>query len=235
MKALLLSLFSLATLSAIAQNSPWSVGVSFSPKYSYRSLKSSGSEQRVADIRNDNETPRFGYSTGIGVLYKVNRRVSLEAGVQYSLKDYKSKESDFTTEDQFDPNTGLPIASGNVFSLRYKRQYLDIPVKFHYVFLDKQIKLYATVGFAGNFLLRADQIADLKQPDGTVQKTVRDESLNSTQFSIIGGVGLQYGFSERIGLRLEPQWRRMITPLRDTPIKEYLWSAGLNCAVYLRL
>ncbi len=68
------------------QSSKISIGYSFSPDYSFRTLKNgdgNNSTDIVIKSRNDNEKAKFGYTTGINVTFSFSEFFGFETGVQY--------------------------------------------------------------------------------------------------------------------------------------------------------
>ena len=65
------------------------IGVVFSPDYSYRTLKPYSSSNLIAELRDSLEIPKFGFTTGLNLLLQLNKRLTLEAGLQFSNKGEK--------------------------------------------------------------------------------------------------------------------------------------------------
>jgi len=65
------------------------IGIVFSPDYSYRTLKPNSSSNWIAEFRNSLEIPKFGFTTGLNFLLQLNKRLTLEAGLQFSNKGEK--------------------------------------------------------------------------------------------------------------------------------------------------
>ena len=69
------------------------VGLCFSPDYCYRKLvtNNSSSYAFLKESRDSMEIPKFGFTTGLSFLYKINKRISIELGLQFSNKGEKTK------------------------------------------------------------------------------------------------------------------------------------------------
>src|ERR1035437_5020960 len=76
----------------------WAIGFTISPDYCYRKLTSDGSDgsQNVISQRNGNEIPQYGITSGLNVCYFFNKHFSIETGINYSNRGYRTKDfSDF--------------------------------------------------------------------------------------------------------------------------------------------
>ena len=64
-----------------------------------------------------------------------------------------------------------------------------------------------------------------------------DESgVDFNKVNLIGlaGFGAETALSKRFGIRIEPVFRYSFTPMVDDLMKEYLYSVGLNVAIFYR-
>ena len=70
------------------------IGYNFSSDYNYRSLKNSNNKpmtEVVIESRNKTEIAKFGYTTGINILFNCTKNWGLETGLQYSNNGYQTK------------------------------------------------------------------------------------------------------------------------------------------------
>jgi hypothetical protein len=119
------------------------LGISYSPAFSYRKLNYSESDKWVADLKNDEEIPKYGYSCGINLLYNINEKFAVHTGILYSDKGEKTKPVILVWTSN---NTALPIKSQTTFH----NHYFDIPFQVNYYLADKKIKWYVTAGVEAN-------------------------------------------------------------------------------------
>ncbi|MBK7029879.1 MAG: outer membrane beta-barrel protein [Bacteroidales bacterium] len=133
----LLAILSLFPFLSFAQTEPsqgkWSVGLHFAPEYSYRSLQSENDWYGMVAYRDKIEIPSFGFTTGASVLYKLNRRISVETGLKFSDKHYSSTYRDII----FEVDEGL-----RKFKSSSHFYYLSIPMKGTYNVYSGKIKVY---------------------------------------------------------------------------------------------
>lgn len=205
------------------------LGLNFSPDYCYRTLVSTPSKNFIAHYRDSVESPKFGYTTGLSLLYKFNKRFTFESGLQFSDKGERIKKHDILVDSRW----GFPAKEAYVFHY----QYIDIPLKANVYLLNKKLKAFVSIGFSVNIFLRDRVYSYLEYSDGTIDETalngVYDYSL--INIAAIGGLGIDYQIKEKINLRFEPIYRRSINPIIDAPIKGYLYSLGANVGVFYKL
>ena len=83
-----LSIVAIGQPKEIDSTKKFSIGINFSPDYSYRRLHSDIDDGFV-EIRNKIESPRFGFTSGIVARYQLGSRFALESGLQFSDKGDK--------------------------------------------------------------------------------------------------------------------------------------------------
>jgi len=209
------------------------IGLTFSLDYCYRTLKpdNSNTGKLIADIRDSLEIPKYGYTTGIIMLYKLNNRINLETGLKFSNKGYKTKKTDLTWSQ---PDPSQPIKNTSIHSY----QYLDIPLKVNYIIINSKLKLFLSAGVSANIFLTYKQTSIQEFSDGRTEKYASGlyyDNFSKVNFALLAGFGINYDLNNKIRFRLEPIYRRSINSIIDAPIKSYLYSAGLNVGIYYKL
>ncbi len=209
----------------------WSVGIVFSPDYASRHIKFPDEHADWKEYLDENEQPIFGYTTGISFLYSLNKKFELESGLMFSSKGFKYTAPEFVVFDEND--SALPLEATTTYNYRY----LDVPFKMNWFFLQKKVKLFLSAGVAGSFFLDELMVQELKFPDRTErsQYNEKDVDFNPVVLSLTGGAGIKYSLSDRLHIRLNPEFRRAVTPLADMLGEYYLWSAGVNSGVFFKL
>ena len=208
-------------------------GIHLSPDYSFRTLKNT-SDAAVNDLiigmRNDIEIARFGYTTGVNLLFHCSKNVGLETGIQYSTKGYSSKYREIIFQI---PEPGLP----EKFKSTYSYQYVGIPLKARFVFGDNKIRLLSSVGIITNWLLQVKQSTVLAYADGRMESSKQSskEDFNRLDLSPIVSVGIDYRFSDKLYLSVEPAFRYGLLKTAKSTIAEHLWSAGVQFGIYQKL
>lgn len=209
------------------------VGYNFSSDYNFRTLKNSdgsSSAGQVIKSRNDNETARFGYTTGLNVSFDLSKRIALETGIQYSNKGYQTKGRN-TFLQIYDP--GDPVKIGWV----YAYQYIGIPLKAKFSFGKGDLRFVTGIGFTTSLLLSSKQISTLEYVDGSTEKrrSSSTSGFNKIDVSPMVSAGVDYKLNNKMHLLAEPTFRYGIIKTKDAPVTEHLWNAGLNVGFYYSL
>jgi hypothetical protein len=234
MRALFLFLL-IIPLSAYCQSSGtitkrnFSIGLSVSPDYSFRTLKANASNQWFADSRNDIEIPKIGYTVGLKLHSGLNKRFSFEAGLLFSDKGERTRKTDLNFAQS---KQALPIKS----SMIYHYFYLDIPLKVRYYFLATgNGGFFVSAGLSPNFFLSQKSTSIVEYDDGHIKKNHSFRgNLSRVNLSFTAGIGFQTDISKALYLSIEPTYRRSITSIIDAEPKSYLFSAGLDLGLYYR-
>ena len=144
---LVLAFLTLFPVTAFSQNNNNTItkriqfGLTFSPDFCYRTLKpdASNSSKSIADSRDRLEIPKFGFTTGWSLLLQLNKRVTVETGLQFSDKGEKKKQ---TTLISLPPDPG-PINH----TTAYHYNYFDIPMEMNYCFSISRLNFLFQGGF----------------------------------------------------------------------------------------
>ena len=204
------------------------IGVSFSPNYSYRVLKSDAGSNFVPDMRNEQEIPKFGYSAGLSVVYTLNQNISLESGVLFTDRGEKTNELDFSGIDTIYnyPKNG---------KISYHYQYLDIPVKINIILLRNNFSIFFSGGVSANFLLNEFHRVKGEKNDGSeFEEKTDDDRLEPFNLQLLIGAGVDYNLTENFSIRFEPVFRRSVISIVDATLRQYPYSFGANFAAYYR-
>lgn len=229
MKQILIILLTLYTVTALGQKTKRenkiSIGFSFSPDYSFRTLKNddgNSSTDLIIKVRDDIEKAKFGYTTGFNVTFHFSNLLGIETGVQYSNKGYKTKEQDLV---YFPPNPGLP----NKSTTYYSYQYISIPLIAKFTFGKRKTRFISSAGLMTNFLIHEKQSVNFTYTDWRKEKRNQSSTsdFNKIDISPMVSVGIDYKLTSRIHLSAEPTFRFGLIKTKDAPVKEKLWNAGL--------
>jgi hypothetical protein len=77
----------------------------------------------------------------------------------------------------------------------------------------------------------------MKYRDGhsETNKSSTSSDLRTISLTAIAGLGFSYDVTNRIYFKIEPVGRCSMIPIVAAPIKEYLYSIGVNVGVYYRM
>lgn len=212
----------------------FAVGISFSPDYAYRTLKTDASSQWIADNRNDTEIPKFGYTTGLNFSMTLGKRFSVEIGALYSDKGEKTKKINLVW------GTPDPDAPTKVKFIHHY-YYLDIPLKvnFHFFKIRKN-GFFVSAGISSNIFIteKTTTIADYSDGHTSTNTRFDQDELKKLNFAFTAGIGYQNHLSNKLLLNVQPTYRRSITPVNhivyDGWIRSYLYSLGLDIGLYYK-
>jgi hypothetical protein len=210
-----------------------SIGLNFSPDYSYRTLKNVAGRpdgDLVIKVRNGDEAGKFGYTTGLNVCINLTKRTGFETGIQYSNKGYQTKTHDLVYPQ---PDPTLPAKAKYI----YNYSYIDIPLKIKFVLGKNKIRFTTGAGLTVNFLVKEFQKNIYEYSNGTTVKKTQPSTFdfNKINLSPTISAGLECKINDKMYLKAEPTLRYAVFKNIDQPVTECLWSAGLNIGFYYSL
>ncbi len=226
---LLLPLISFCETKDTLSDGKIKIGISGSSDYCYRILKSDETSKWISDVRDTLEIPKFGYTVSVNILYKIKNNIKIEGAILYSNFGEKTKKYVLNNSNSAD----LPANS----SFLYNYRYLGLPLKINYYFYTKKIKLYATVGLSTNVFLskKITSVLEYMNLDTKKSNSISKNGFSKINFLVIAGLGINYSISNKFDIKVEPIYKRSINTIIKAPIKEYLYSAGLNLGFYYNL
>jgi hypothetical protein len=237
MKKYLTFLFAFSFLGLFAQEIPtkkrnrFQFGVNFSPDACFRTLKNtdgSSTSDFVIDMRNDTETIKFGYTTGVNFQYNLNRFLGLSLGVHYANKGYQNKKIDVVPPTP-QPDPALP----KQFKFIQNFHTLDLPLKLNFTLGKNKFRFTTGIGAAANFLLYESQTSVIYYSDRTTRNSESSgNNYKKLNFSPFLSVGIDYQINESMNVRMEPTVRYGVNHIIDAPVTGYLFNAGVNVGYY---
>jgi len=204
-----------------------SFGLSYSPDVCYRFLAGSADERSLIKLNNAQDRPLYGFTSGINFAYAFNKKIVLEAGAMFSSKGGQTKKIGLVTDS----------AGPNSIKYVYHRLYIGLPVKVNINLLTGRAKLYVTVGVSPDIYICEKTNAITGYPDGhtiTYKQTYR-KGYTVINLAALAGMGFSYDISKHFYFKLEPVFRCSVIPVDAEPIKEFIYSAGLNTGFFYKL
>lgn len=219
----------------------WSIGVLFSPDHIFKTPS-------LELPNNYNSFSKTGFTASLRVRYEVNKNLGIETGVSFSNKGERlvAEKIDTTISTQLPSPisgfTGVPVLSFSQRKIEVKRSYnyIGIPLKANYYFLNNnsRVRLFLSGGILTNFLVNQIINTTIEYDDGEIEKTTQNGSkkdLPKINFTVGIGLGMEYQLSKKVNFRIEPVYRRSLTPITNEPSnKEYFNSLGSNIGLYYR-
>ncbi|MCD4746336.1 MAG: outer membrane beta-barrel protein [Bacteroidales bacterium] len=124
-----------------------------------------------------------------------------------------------------------------ITNITYQYIYFNIPIKAQYYILTRKAKLFLTAGLSPNIFLVQKTTLIFEYSDGHTETNTSTGSseLTTINLTAIAGFGFSYDLTSKLFLKIEPIYRQSLTSIINAPIKEYLYSVGLNTGFYYRL
>jgi hypothetical protein len=129
--------------------------------------------------------------------------------------------------DGFDPRKANLQYLNN--SIRQNFSYLELPVVLRYKFIDKKIDFNVIGGISYNMLVNNSVFTMV---DGARYSIGKTDGLNQISLSSSVGMGMEYNFSDKLSLNLEPTFRYYLNPYNNvTGSNIHPYSFGLFSGV----
>lgn len=225
---LLLTVFPLTVFCQTSDSLPkrkLAIGLSFSPDYSFMTIENPNSSIYLPEV------PTFGFTTGMNLIYYLNKRIDLETGLLFFENTQKTKQFDLINIPY---NPSNPTKN----TWTWNNLCLGIPIKIHYRILTQRIKLYLSAGISANLLFFEKTTANLEYSDGHTEIINSTNSgLIDTHIAAIGGVGVSYDLSDKFAFKIEPTYRHLIF-IPSTilgPSIDTHHTVGLDIGLYYKL
>jgi hypothetical protein len=205
------------------------IGALYSPELCYRTLKATSRAKWIEDMRDTMEIPKFGYSAGVNLAYQLSNKFSFEVELLFSDKGERTKQYSLEYSAFSEPSLNPP--SSVRFSNHY--YYLDLPLKLNYYLIKKQVNFYLTTGISINTFLYQTTTSFIEKQDGSVEKTnsTTHPKFQKMNFAAMAGFGISYQLSDKYIFKLEPVFKHGITSIVNAPVKNYLYSVGVNVGI----
>lgn len=212
----------------------WGVGLTFSPDYCYRIITSDGSMSmnNIVTFRNENEVPQYGITSGFNVNYFFTKHFSIATGINYSNRGYRTKYfSDFISPSGI-PDPLIPTKINYI----YNYNFIEMPLKINFVAGKKKLRFIASAGISANFLLFLKETRIAEYSDGrTITSYPKPQTgFNFSDLTMLLSAGSDINLTNKLNLRIEPTYRYSLGIKQTSPIKEHLWSAGVNFGLYYK-
>jgi len=126
------------------------------------------------------------------------------------------------TNDVFDPKKESLLPLSN--TLRQNFSYLELPVVLRYKIIDRAIDFNLIGGLSYNMLVNNSVFAIV---DGSRYSIGKTEGINPVSFSSSIGMGMEYNFSSKLSLNLEPTFRYYLNPFIQDGSIMHPYSFGI--------
>ncbi len=232
MKHLLILLFTFSTIASNAQEKErkLSIGLTYSTNLSDEFYITDNPQfDEPVNSLNDKK-PFYGFNTGIDINYALFQKFEISLGVQFA------RYSNLFENLLFFGDEGNAIGEGNV---KTTLDYIEVPFRVNYKFLNKKLKAYASLGASFNSYLnnKSKAVYTLYGEDEEIVETeTYDLSLQPTNYlGLIGALGIAYSINNRFDIKAEPIVRYALNSKANNLITARLYSFGVQFGLYFKL
>ncbi|MCF8302195.1 MAG: PorT family protein [Bacteroidales bacterium] len=203
----------------------------FSPDYTYRILEGDGEiPKSLIPMLDSLESPRFGYTAGIGLEIPINPKFALTTGIALSDKGEKYKQSSFVI---MEPDSLLEDL--HRVEIIHHYYFIEIPANIQYNLLTgNKLSLYVKGGLSFNFFVNHNQSITYFYKDGSEEEFSNDpdnKGFSTLSFGAIAAIGVRYQLTPQFELMAEPIFKHHFTSISETDLKQYPYSIGVNVGV----
>ncbi|MEB8328185.1 outer membrane beta-barrel protein [Flavobacteriaceae bacterium KMM 6897] len=219
----------------------WSLEPSVAPVY----FNGFGSGSPIhPDFSSNSKSGNVNLSYGVFVSYEVSKKLSVRSGVHkvdygYNTNDVKFTSSFAATRNNSLANIDYAANASNLIvvstsndkpssniqgeisgktpskngSMIQQFGYLEIPLEVNYALLDKNFGIHIVGGFSSLFLTNN---AVLLEADGLNTEIGEANNINDVNFSSNIGFGLNYKFTPKIKLNIEPVFKYQLNTFSNS-------------------
>ncbi|WP_299776605.1 hypothetical protein [uncultured Formosa sp.] len=234
----------------------WDIQPNVAPVY-YSSIGTGShlDEQLV----NNSKSGEFNTSYGVGIGYAINDKLKIRSGINnlklsfnindvityenastISINNTKSLEnlstsseakniSFFSHASLYTQDSALLNTNNNSSEINQSISYFEVPLELEYNILNKRIGISVIGGFS-TFILENNRV--YSQGNSARIYIGEATNINTISFSTNLGIGLDYNFSKRLNLNLEPTFKYQLNAFNNTSgeFKPYIigFYTGLN-------
>lgn len=238
----------------------WSVEPNIAPVY----FNGFGEGSPVAaSFSSNSKTGNVNLSYGVLVAYELSKKVRIRSGIHkvdygydtnnvnitssfsepgiMALKnvDYARKSENLIVSSNspatkpekvnaFDASTENPSRNG---SMVQQFGYLEIPLEINYTLVDRKFGVHLVGGLSSLFLTNNDI---LLESDGLRTTIGEANNINSVNFSTNVGFGLNYKFTPKVRLNIEPVFKYQLNTFSDTAGSFEPFSIGIYSGFSLK-
>lgn len=237
----------------------FSITAFFSPDLGFYHLEDDDDHNQPenANTFTKKETHNFSSTTGALMNYKLNKRWSIEAGINYSSINISLDpkviyaQPDFTGDVKYRLNTSsgygfiLPSFSNNpnvgdsiyVLTTTHNLRYIGFPLQVKYNFKSGRISFSAFAGSSMNVLVKG-KVETLVQHgyDNEAEVINNLQGLKKIYFSGLAGIETEYELNKKMALICSPTIRVALNSInKGAPVKSYPNSCGLLMGIKYKL
>ncbi|MEC3906353.1 hypothetical protein VOI54_04945 [Tamlana sp. 2201CG12-4] len=215
----------------------WSIAPNAAPVYFNTLGKGSSIDQQ---FNNNSKTGDVNMSYGIATSYAINNKLKIRSGINkvnlgYNTNNVVVFQSSNTSssalknvDSRSNNDANVSLVSGEALnssetpesfsnsniSINQTFGYIEIPLEFQYSLSQKRLGVNVIGGFS-SFFLNNNRVYS-ENANGNRTFLGEDNNLNKTSYSANFGFGLNYKFSKKIDLNLEPMFKYQFNTFNNT-------------------
>ncbi|NEV92930.1 PorT family protein [Psychroflexus sp. YR1-1] len=214
---------------------PWAIQPNVAPVF----MNSFSGGNPIAPTLLGKTTSNPNLSYGVNVAYAINKKIKIRTGINQVAMGYNTQDvilsiSSFKGERLINNNIQTHLAGdvslisaspfGNmqsrtlssslvpsnlnpIGSIHHEMGFLEVPLEVEYALIDKKLGVHL-LGGASTYVLNTNEI--FFENNGSSSSIGEADNINDFSFSANLGVGLDFSFSERVSLNLEPKFMYQI-------------------------
>jgi len=162
-------------------------------------------------LNNNPTTSQIKFSYGLYLSYEITNNWSIRLGVEKTNLNYQTKDAVINTPNYQNINYLNSISNASIYSqsnnsstmtIVQELEYTNIPIEVKYKFIHNKIGVGVIAGIS--YLSLTKNNVNAKPQNSSEIKVGEIKDLSDKSFSINFGFGLDYKFSEKLKLNLEP-------------------------------
>lgn len=179
-------------------------------------------------LDNNKRSSEIAVSYGGYAIYEVSDKWSMRFGIGIENLTFVTKDATVNTLDygyisytKGISNADIYMQTGNAtkMDLTQKISYTEIPIEFKYVLRNQKVGINAYAGLSYRFLGKNEVSATTS--NGAKFDIGETESLASNTFAVHFGIGLDYKFSRRVRLNVEPIFKYHLLDYKNARATPY--------------
>ena len=213
-------------------------GISASVDYNNRFLSTADTSEiyeLIIRTRKHSEMWKPGYTIGAKVIFPVNQGLNIQTGLLLAQRGYRTpfRESRWPSEEvngEYVPNDSLDSWTRLIF-----RTYtIDVPIIFQFNTNAENQKWFFAAGFSANIYFK-ETITFVEREDGSTTRETNKRTHDYNPFNLSPEISFERNFTSFNGTKVQivPTARCNLFPMTNAPVRERLWSAGVNVLVFV--
>ncbi|GAB1397823.1 hypothetical protein MASR1M65_26030 [Saprospiraceae bacterium] len=177
------------------------------------------------------EIGKFNYRFGLNYTFQISNRIVLEVGARYASIGYQTAKMDIQWGSEhngnggYEPDPNLPHNFRNSSDYRF----IEFPLSAKYILKKGKFTPYIAAGISPNVYLNTRSVTIIEaKTEISVSKT---HNINKLNLSAHAGFGIDYQLNKSLEIYMQPSFRYYLKSISSGPIKEYLYSAGIELGI----